>query len=63
MAHLLCYLHNFINACYYLYLNSEFVFECYEEHNGVWVKKEKPVVHAPTRLPNVNTDLITMTLI
>lgn len=63
MAHLLCYLCNFINVCYYLHSNSEFVFECYEEHKGVWVKKEKPAVHAPARLPNMNTDFSTMTLI
>lgn len=48
MAPSLGYLCSFINGYYYLYLNSEFGFDCYEEHNGVWVKKEKPAVHAPT---------------
>lgn len=33
------------------------------QNNAVWVKKEKPTVHAPTTLPNMNTDFSTMTLI
>lgn len=62
MARLLWYLRNFINVWYYLYWNSEFVLEYYEEHNGVWVKKEKPAVHGPLWLPNTNTISVQLTL-
>lgn len=50
MAHLLCYLWGFSNSCFNLYFSSEFAFEWYEDHNEVWIKKEKPGI--PARLPN-----------
>lgn len=61
MAYLLCYLWGFSNVCFNLYFTSEFVFEWYEEHNRVWIKKEKPTVHIPARLPNTDPTLSTLT--